>query len=62
MSGSAGNADLDWFERLVRDHQKRAEAGDLLSVRTVSCLALINLGWRPGDPLPDTSDQKIVTN
>jgi hypothetical protein len=64
MSGSATYANTDWFENLVRDHQARAEHGDELSIRTVCVLALINLGWRPGDPLPSITpeDLKIRTN
>jgi hypothetical protein len=48
-------SDEEIYERFVREHQMRAEAGDILSVQTLCYLALFADGWAVGDDLPEAS-------
>lgn len=41
------------FTKHVMELQERAETGDGLAIKSLSAIALVLEGWRPGDPDPD---------
>lgn len=40
------------YTRHVRDLAFLAECGDVIAAKSLAALALLNDGWRPGDPDP----------